>query len=77
MIEFLELALFKVSRFSWMEPGSDSLLVLLGVSGDKLFMSSVVLGLSAWEYPPRACEPVVEIGGGAVDNNDRLLNEDP
>jgi len=45
MIEFLELALFEVS---WMESESDVLLslALLGVAGDKLFGSSVILGLS-------------------------------
>jgi hypothetical protein len=48
MIEFLGLVLFNGSAFSWMDVGSDPLLgpVLLGVSGDKLFASSVVLGLS-------------------------------
>lgn len=50
MIEFLEPVLFKSSRVSWANPGSDSLLgpVLLGVPGDKLYVSSVILELSLW-----------------------------
>jgi len=78
MIEFLELALFMASAFSWMDPGSDPLcLALLGVSGVKLFASSAIFGLSWWWNPPKVVGLVAENGEGADDENDGLLGKDP